>query len=128
MRWQVAAAKKMKKTRAKKATRKPRRVDPVWTRAVADIVASSVARAHVLGEDVRAKTNDLAHSLVAAIPRAQRVMALQGHSPNQTCCRCYAYALLQIDAHDAALVYRLPPQSILFYSVTRFDAWMDNRS
>lgn len=127
-------AKKTKKSTTKKPPakktrrRQPARLAPVWIRAVSDIVASCVARQRVQGADVREATQAIARSLVAAVPRAERVLEMRGHPPAKSDCLCHAYALLEVEAYDSAQESHLPPDAIFSYSMRAFNAYIRQRN
>ena len=117
-----------KRPRKRASEKRVRRLPHEWVQAISDIVASITAKARVAGHDVDAEATGLAQSLIECVPRAQKVLDLCGHSHNVASCRCYAYALLQVDAVDSGRKHGLPPQAILNFSVRTFDHWMNGRS
>jgi len=122
------AAKRAQHVRAHVRRVAVRRIDPVWVKAVADIVASCVARQRVQGADVHEATHEIAASLAADVPRAARVLVLRGHPPSKSDCRCHAYALLEVQAYDAAQESHLPPDAIFSFSMRSFDHYMNGRN
>jgi len=124
-----AAKKNIKSKRTKKPRRTTRRdLEPCWAQAVADIVASHIARPHVAGQDVAQATRTITKMLASAVPRAMHVIRLLGHPQDTTECRCRAYALIEVLAHDIARQAHMPPAYINLYDRKRFDRYMNARN
>jgi hypothetical protein len=126
----VPKAKKAKTKRQRKPVRKRRHdaIDTAWSQAMADIVASAIAREHVSGEDVARRRRAITLMLRRQLPRAQFYLRLCSHPRGETRCRCRAYALLRIEAYDLGRERGIPCDALFQHGVRFFDNYMNQRN